>query len=185
MKLIPTAIVLRHHSRVQSKLADAVAALKIADAKLGQAVDEYEDTDSYLDTVDLWEAQLNARIFAEMLEPIEAPTLPPRVFREIAEYANKEPRNASHLEGALLALKLAERSLESALDLSEQLDGDEIDAAFEAVLAARGTIRSYASTFECSVIPFDHERVLDAILATKRTLILSASAMVMVPAENH
>jgi hypothetical protein len=174
MKLIPTAVVLRHHSRVQARLADAVAALRAADAKLGQVVDEFEDTDSYLDTVDFWEAQLNARIFADMLEASEAPTLPPRVFREIADYANKEPRNASHLKGALLALKLAERSLESALDLSEQLDGDEIDEAFEVVLAARGTIRSYASTLECSVIPFDHERVLDGIVGAKRTLTLSA-----------
>jgi hypothetical protein len=172
VKFIPIASVIRHKARVEAKLADAVAALRVADAKLGEAAEEYEGDSR--DKADLMEARFNSRLFADMLEANETPTLPSRVFRAIASYANRTPGISPHVEGAILALNLAERSLESALELAEQLDGDEIDEAYEIPFAALGTIRQYGATLRCSALVFDQEAALDAIVAAKRTLAMSA-----------
>ena len=175
MRFIPIAAIIKHKSRIRAKIADACAALHAADDKLGQVADEYDDTNSSLATTDLLETRLNARIFAGMLERGDTPTLSRRVFHAIASYGNQESGNTPHVEGAIIALLLAERSLESALELAEQLDGAEIDEPYELPFAALGTIRAYGTCLRCQVLNFDEKEALDAIVAAKRTLALAAA----------
>jgi hypothetical protein len=147
---------------------------------LGAAVDESAPApgghaNGCLEKSDLLEARYNAKFFADMLDDGNGgASLPSHVFRVIAIFANDKAANTPHIEGAILALKLAERSLSSALELADQLDGDEIDERYEQPYAARGTIRQYIATLLCAVFVFEDERALDAILAAPRTLALAA-----------
>ena len=173
--IIPIPAVLDFKASVEAKLANAVAALHAADFKLGKTAAGYEDTDC-LPIFTLWEAEFNARLFARMLgDTITAvPSLPGRVLHTLESYANRDARNPPHVEGGILALTLAARSIHEALDMIEQLDGDEVDAAFEVALAARGTIRSYAAMIAQAVMGFDEEAVLESILAGKRRPAIAA-----------
>ena len=68
MKLIPTVSALKYQARIRAKLADAVAALRVADAKLEVAAAGYYQSQRLnggLDHGDLLEAQFNAPHFAD------------------------------------------------------------------------------------------------------------------------
>ena len=173
MKLIPASALIKHRARIDAKLADAVAALRVADTKFGEALEDYEG--DLREKLDMMGARLNARLFAGMLDASETPTLPSRVFRAIAKHVNEHPNNPPHVEGAILALNLAMNSLESALNLAGQLDGDEIDERYETPFAALGTIHSYAGLITCWSFVFGDREALEAIVGAQRTLSRSAA----------
>lgn len=179
MQAIPISAVLKFKADIQAQLANAVAALRVADTKLGKTLHEYTGTDAYHEKDDLMEARYNARFFADMLDESDTPSLPSRVFRAIASYANRDSRNTSHMEGAIIALTLAERCLTCALELALQFDGDDIDEAYQQPFAARATIRAYASVLGCTAMVFDHEKALKSVMsaATKRTSPIKRLAM--------
>ena len=200
MKMIHVSAVIKHQARINAKIADAVAALRVADVKLEQAIAEYDNTNAmaafedadrrlgltvdesttrqneanYLDETVLLEARYSARFFADMLDEGERPTLRPRVFAAIAKHPNENPDNTPHVEGAVLALKLAERSFESALNLAEQLNGEAIDEAYQQPYAARAVVRAFLIFITSGAFVFDIEDALDEIVAAKRTLAMAA-----------
>lgn len=172
MKYVPIDAVMKHKARIAGKLADAVGAFRIATAKLGAAVKEEDGSD---EKTELREALYTAEFFADMLETgNETPSLPSRVFRAIGRHVNQHPDNLPHIEGAIIALKLAERSLEAALKLGGQLSGEEIDERYHQPFAALGTVRQYVATLQCGAYVFDVDDALGAILKMPRTLALVA-----------
>jgi hypothetical protein len=157
------AAVIRYKARIDAKLADA---------KLGEAVEEENGLD---EKTEIREARYTARFFADMLATgDDTPAIPSRVFRAIASYVNRHPDNLPHIEGAIVALKLAERSFTSALEMADQLDGEEIDPRYEQPYAALGTVRHYLGTLCCGAYGFDEGAALDAVLKKPRTLALAA-----------
>jgi hypothetical protein len=171
------AAVIRHKARLDAKVADAVAALRLADVKLGAAINEYEPDEHLngcLEMSDLLEPRYTARFFADMLDEGYSAALPSRIFSAIAIHANTVSRNTPHIEGAILALMLAERSLTSLLELAGQSDEEGIDECHEQPYAARGTIRSYLAMLTSAVFVFDETEALDAIVDSRRTIPLAA-----------
>jgi hypothetical protein len=203
LKFIPFDAVMRHQTNIKAKLADAVAALRAADDKLGQATDEFntkaafaafcEADDKFRDTrhvsaadwkafyddcslqkSEIQEARYGTRFLADMLDAGHPPTLHSRVFNAIASYGNEDPRNTPHIEGAVIALRLAERSFTSALKLAKQLDGEEPDEDYQQAFAVRGIVAGYVAFLVSGSFVFDHEKALDALVDAKRTLAMAA-----------
>jgi hypothetical protein len=171
------AAVIRYKARIDAKFADAAAALRLADIKLGAAIQEYEPADHWngcLEMSDLLEPRFTARFFADMLDEGYSAAIPSRIFSAISSHANTVSRNTPHIEGAILALMLAERALTSLLELAAQsADDDEIEERFEQPYAARGTIRQYIGTLTSAAFVFDEKRALDAIVGARRSLTLA------------
>jgi hypothetical protein len=166
MLMIPRKAVLRYKARIHRKLADAISALEAADAKLGQALSEFdEDNSRTLDRSDITEARIMARyVVSILLDTTEVHTQTPRVFAEIAGNANENPRNLAHLEGAALALSLAEDALATALEMAGQLFAERIDAAYESPFAAYCFVKNILVNIDSNVIPFDRRKALKSIL---------------------
>ena len=162
------------HPRVQTALYDALESLRIADAKLEKARADFGDGDhEYIGDGDLLDAQICAAHFALCLQEIIGgvmPSIPDHAFHELAEFANREERNPPHFEGACLILHLACRSLDRAMDLSRELDGPEIDAAYELMVAARSCVSFHAGLIDQVTIGFlgdDADEILDAIISRR------------------
>lgn len=160
----------RKQNRIAAKIADAVESLRTADAKLAMALDDYDDEGAF-ERIELLSAQFTARVFANILDEQTGTTssLPHRVFRIIEGHENELYRNVPHIEGVIIALELAERSLESALDLADQFDGA-VDAAYEKPLAALNVVNQLFTDLNCQAFVFDYEAALDEILDSKPTL---------------
>jgi hypothetical protein len=154
--------------RARAKLYDMVESLRVCDAKLGMAVDEFDthpDRKEYFCKFDLIETQCSVRLFLTIFQEIAGgalPTVADRVFRTINAYANLR-RNHPHVEGVILAQGLAGRSLDAAMELDGK-DNDESDEAWELMTAAHAVIGSMKAMLDgVSACDFD-ESVLDAIL---------------------
>jgi hypothetical protein len=150
---------------IRALLADAAESLRAAERKLDKALDADNGLDErfYLDMV---EAGANAAIFSQMLASWArpAPALSPRIFSAIRNWRNGYGKNTPHSEGGILALKLAERRLESALALCDE---HAIDDGYTVAFAARGVVRSYVGLLESPIVRFDGDKAVNAILAAK------------------
>ena len=80
----------------------------------------------------------------------------------------QRPLTRVMVEGAILALSLAESRLETALDMAGQLAGGHVNEAFEVPFAAWSIVRDVVARLECSVLAFDQDRAMDSILSASR-----------------
>lgn len=154
-------------------VADAAAALVAADDKLGQAFDDFdEDAKSSLDLFDINGARLVARAVVRMLVDVDGrpmlTMLPGRVFDAFASHGNTKDGNTPHLEGAILAVELAENCLARALEMMEQLDGEEVDEAYETHYAAYCIVGHVLSSISGGALVFNRAKAMEAILEPKR-----------------
>lgn len=156
------------HVAVRSKLYDAVEALRVANAKLELAREVFVPTEHYLENFHISRVHATVKLYAVIFQELigdSIPTLPTRVFSTIREYANRLDQNSEHLEGATIAMRLAVRAIDDAMNLSAQLDGMEVDDTYELMLAATFNIEAAASVVDCAMSwKRNSEDVLDSIL---------------------
>ena len=97
---------------------------------------------------------LQEHVYADRL------TVPDRVLITIREYKNRWPANIPGIEGASVALVLATRELDKAVDLL-----DNADEVFALVLGAWDVVRGKADLVASSIAVLDEKEVLRAIIA--------------------
>jgi hypothetical protein len=168
MYRIKTSSVVNLINAVNTKIADAIAALEVADRKLySAAMDVIPGSRGSIDTTELWELSIQVRLYARQLSATTKakPEITWRVLDKIETYENAHPDNSPHFEGAYLAIKLAHRCLNEALELIGQDDGEEVDQAWETAFGARGALREMARMLDCETRAFDADDVLKRIIA--------------------
>lgn len=157
-------------ARVQAKVYDAVEALRTAEAKLNDALDGFVERDRRIREWDLIAARATAWLFASIFQEViwtGKPTLPDSVFRAIRDHKNYMAENVPHIEAATLALYLAIDCLDEAMELSAELDGPDIDEAYDVLVAAHGAVLYVASVLDGSMVSFWREEILTALCAGK------------------
>ncbi len=153
---------------VLDKLADFLQAIAIADDRLEHAIEDFvEDDDHGLECIDLIEAQASCRLYRSVLGGMASgtPTLPASVFQAIEGHENRAEENTPHIESALLALKLADQSIDRACVLSCKLDPGKIDDIYRVMLSASFAFCAHESML--SGVTYTHclDDVLELILA--------------------
>ncbi|HZZ82102.1 MAG TPA: hypothetical protein VFE62_26620 [Gemmataceae bacterium] len=136
---------------IRRRLLDAVEAMRLACARLGEAIEDFPDLPAkmteHIDDGDLYAWRAAIMIFVGMFEEViggACPTVPDRVFATIATHVNGDAGpvwspacQIPHAEGAVLAIELASQSIKAALDASARVNGDTCDRLDDAMLAAR------------------------------------------------
>ncbi|HZZ79834.1 MAG TPA: hypothetical protein VFE62_15050 [Gemmataceae bacterium] len=171
---------------VRRKLLDAVEAMRVAVKRLTQAIADHpgDDVDmgmqDELAVEDLYRDRCAVKVYIGILEELvggATPTLPERVFRTIAEHKNVnrrlsgEPFQIPHVEGAVIALELADLSLSEALGEEREprsvgqacpMDcGDVVDL----IIACRDFVRDVPNRYRCFYCFAIGENAVDDVLA--------------------
>ncbi len=153
---------------IRSKLYDALESLRLADLRLREAFDAFQDVEvEYISDRDLYACGAAVRVYIGIFQELVGgaiPTLGDRVFASVAMHANQSDRNrVPHIEGIILALTLAARSLEDALDQSGAIRGDDCDALDDAMIGCLEMAACNAGLFN-SICIFDASDTLQRIL---------------------
>lgn len=157
------------HPRVQAKLYDAVECMRLADDLLQVVIDKYKENKRNEDTlpeIDFWEAQSSMRLHANILQEIMGGdcSISAKTFKIIRGHKNHSNRNSFGTEAAMLALMLAHDSLDEAMDLSRELEGEEIEDDYRLMLAAHGAANLYKGLIESTMVSFFHDEALEFAL---------------------
>jgi hypothetical protein len=159
---------------VANSLYTAVEALRLTDAvfeRMLTTLDEGDFDQSIVDhVIEEYMAanmQSGARHFAAILQEIAigVPTVPDRVFATIRQHDNRCLRNSPVIEAALLALLLAERSVDAVLDHYDAKEGPAYDELSEFLFFVFDCVSLHRSFLNSFVTEFDEAKALDAIIA--------------------
>jgi hypothetical protein len=160
--------------RAAGMIANAVLALRRADTKLAMAITSYDPSAAiaafreldpkydaadigvgYIEMRELLYARYGARLFADALDNGAEPTGRAHLLAGIAEHVNANCSNSPHVEGAIIALTLAERFLDLSLEIGQQMDATDVADEWRNVYAALGFARTNVLLLTSGAFPFE------------------------------
>jgi hypothetical protein len=123
---------------VRRVILDSVEALRLADQLLEKMRDDDSDVACYADA-DLRGEQAGCRVFAAILQEVvgdATPTVNDKAFATLKAYANRWPDSHPWAEAMALTGLLAVRSIDHAIKMLEESDGDEHESLLDVLYGA-------------------------------------------------